>query len=380
MLDATSSPLRARKRLAFDAARLADWVRFDRRSFGLALILALAGAVINVSGSLRLLGTRSLLEIAEFIGFLFIDCLVISVPLVAALHALERLPLRGWRRHMTTVAAGALVTGLAGGLFYNLLRPQKLVADELFGSHGLGFLLFAMWMGAALALIARAWLVESREASHASKLLARIRSEQMSVRRRLVEGRLKAIQARVDPLFFFAMLEAVQKTYTVDASCAERLLDELTVFLRAALPRLRTASSTVGQECELASSFARLQVLAGLGAARLEVGLEPSIVSASFPPGVLLPLIDELLRETADAGDVGISFSAAPTPALERNGSVRSTVIMQLTTQVKPSVEALARTQATLLDLFGATAHLISIAVGGGALTTVQVPYELAEA
>jgi len=372
MLDAAPSPLRARKRLAFDAARLSDWVRFDRRSFGLALILALAGAVINVSGSLRLLAIHSLLEIAQFIGLLFLDSLVISVPLVAVLNAVERLPVRGWRRHMTTVATGALVTGLVGGLFYSLIRPHRPPSIELFPvSHGLGFLLFGMWMGAALALIARAWLVESREASHASKLLARMRSEQMSVRRRLVEGRLKAIQARVDPLFFFAMLEAVRKTYTVNADRAERLLDELTAFLRAALPRLRTTSSTVDQECELARSFARVRTLAGLGATSLDVDIAPSVGAVSFPPGVLLPLVDELLRAPADAGHVGIAFStegAAPT------------VLMQLTGQAKPSSEVLMRTRATLLDLFGATASLTSIAVAVGTLTTVRVPYELAGA
>lgn len=371
MLDATSSPIRARKRLAFDAARLSDWVRFDRRSFGLALILALAAAVINVSGSLRVLGVRSPLEIAEFIGYLFLDSLLISVPLVAALHAVERLSLRGWRRHMTTVATGALVAGLVGGLFYNLLRPPARLASEFFLPHGLGFLLFAMWMGAALALIARAWLVESIEASHASKLLARMRSEQTSVRRRLVEGRLKAIQARVDPLFFFAMLEAVRKTYTVNFDQAEQLLDELTAFLRAALPRLRAASSTVDQECELARSFARVCALAGLGATRLDVDIAPSVGAVSFPPGVLLPLVDELLRAPADAGHVGIAFStvgAAPT------------VLMQLTGQAKPSNEVLVRTRATLLDLFGATASLTSIVVAVGTLTTVRVPYEPASA
>ena len=193
----------------------------------------------------------------------------------------------------------------------------------------------------------------------------------MAVRRRLVEGRLKAIQARVDPLFFFAMLEAVQKTYTVDADRAEQLLDELTAFLRAALPRLRTASSTVEQECELAGSFARVCALAGLGAPRLDIDVAPPAGTASFPPGVLLPLVDELLRAPVDPGHVGIAFST---------DGVGPTVRMQLTGQAKLSSEVLMKTRATLLDLFGAAANLTSIAVPDGTLTTVQVPYEPASA
>jgi len=248
MLDARPAPISTRMRLTFNAARLIDWVRFDRRDLGLALILAVAAAVINVSATFHLLGTRPLHEVAAYAGFLFVDAVVLSVPLVAALVALERLPIRGWRRHMITVATGALVTGLIFGPIYWLIRPTVPLKLDVFpGSSSFPFLLFGMWMSAAMALIARAWLVESREATDASKLLARMRSEQMSVRRRLVEGRLKAIQARVDPLFFFAMLEAVQKTYSVDVDRAEQLLDELTAFLRAALPRLRAASSTVDQ-------------------------------------------------------------------------------------------------------------------------------------
>ena len=131
-----------------------------------------------------------------------------------------------------------------------------------------------------------------------------------AIRRRLVEGRLKAIQARVDPLFFFAMLDTVQKTYVSDSHRAEQLLDELTTFLRAALPRLRTASSSVDQECDLARSFARLRALAGLGESSLGIEIAASVGAASFPPGVVLPLIDDLLQRTADADSVEISFSA----------------------------------------------------------------------
>ena len=68
-----------------------------------------------------------------------------------------------------------------------------------------------------------------------------------AARRRLVEAQLQAMQARVDPQMFFDTLDTVQRLYTSDPRRAEGLLDELIVFLRAALPRLRTASSTLAQ-------------------------------------------------------------------------------------------------------------------------------------
>ena len=365
--------------MTLNAARLTDRLRFDRRDHGLALTITVAMAVISISGSYRLLRERSMLEMGEFVGLVLLDGVLIWFPMVAALKAVERFPLQGWRRQLATIATATIVTVAINGSTYFLQWPWTPGALKFdIAASPLAFLLFAIWQNAAIALIARAWLVKSREEASASKLLARMRSEQMSVRRRLVEGRLKAIQARVDPRFFFDMLDAVQKTYTVNVARAEQLLDELTSFLRAALPRLRTASSTVDQECELGRSFARLRVLAGLGAPRLEVDIAASVGTASFPPGVLLPLVDELLRATADADSVGISFSIdAPVLATD---SARSTVIMQLTAHTKASMEALARTRATLFDLFGTTAELTSIAVDGSVRITVRVPYEPASA
>lgn len=373
MLDAVSALTRTGMRSPFNAARWPDWTRLERGDFGLALSLATGAVVVNTAGAFRLLRERSLLDLAEFTGTMFLDSAIMYVFLVAALKAVERLPLQGWRRHLTTVATGLTVAFVVGLVEYSPYWPYATPGLKFAVAFSpMALMLYSMWAVAAMALIARAWLVKSHEETLASKLLSDLRSEQVSVRRRLVEGRLKAIQARVDPEFFFDMLESVQKAYAIDSNRAEQLLDELTTFLRAALPRLRTASSTVGQECELARSFARLRALAGRGYSSLEVDIAPTAGGARFPPGVLLPLIDELLRATADADSIGLSCLAH-----EPTGSLLS---VQLTAAAKPSVEALAAARATLVDLFGASASLATIAIGNSTRTTVQVPYELASA
>jgi hypothetical protein len=404
MLDAAPSLSRTAVRPSLGAARWRDGWRFDRRDLGLVVTLAAAAAVINTSGSFRLLGERSLLEVAEFAGTIFVDHAVVCFGIVAALKVMERLPITGWRRHLTTMATGIALTVAVGGFQYFVLWlyvPSGLKYGVT--SSALALLLYAAWLNAALALLARAWMVKSRDEASAGRLLARMRSEQMSVRRRLVEGRLKAIQARVDPLFFFAMLEAVQKTYGVNAARAEQLLDELTAFLRAALPRLRAVSSTVDQECELATSFARLRMLAGVGTSRLDFDIAPAVVTANFPPGVLLPLVGELLHATASTDSVRISFStdaaghstdrsAVPNAGGARGDGRQQTVVMQVTARTNPwAVPAQARSQpdvlgatadvqATLFDLFGTNADLTSTAIDGGVQTTVRIPYEPASA
>jgi hypothetical protein len=380
MLDAAPAFARTSMRLTFNAMRLPAWLRFDRRDFGLAMALAAVSTVVYTSGAFFVLRERSLLEIIQFTASLFAESLAATIAIVIALKAAETLPIRGWHRTLVTAAIGVAVTIVINGPHYYLDWPFS-PAGVAFGiaSSSSALFLNSVWTRVALALIARAWLVRTSEETQARDLLARMRAEQMSVRRRLVEGRLKAIQARVDPLFFFAMLDAVQKIYAVDSHRAEQLLDELTAFLRAALPRLRTASSSVDQECDLARSFARLRALAGLGESRLDIDIAPSVGAANFPPGVVLPLIDDLLRGTADAGRVGISFSTdtdASQHSVSPDGSDHSTLSMHLTARSQPSIETLAKTRATLCDLFGPSADLTSIHLNDGICTVVRVPYE----
>lgn len=373
MLDAAPALTPTRVRLASNPVRWPDCLRFEWRDLGLVLTVAAATATINTAGAVRFLIELSLFQQAELAGRVFFEASILYAAMIVGLKAAERIPMSGWRRHLVTVATGMAVKGAVDGPVQFLGWPYTSAGlDFGIASSPLALFLFGLWSNAAMALIMRAWLIKSREENQASKMLSGLRAEQVSARRRLVEGRLKAIQARVDPEFFFDMLESVQKMYAIDSSRAEQLLDELTTFLRAALPRLRTASSTVEQECDLARSFARLRALAGRGQSRLEVDIAPAVGAASFPPGVLLPLIDELLRATADADSVAI--------ACLTNEPIRLSVTVQLTAAAQPSTDTLAVARATLLDLFGAAATLTNAAIAGGSRTTVEVPYELANA
>jgi len=58
------------------------------------------------------------------------------------------------------------------------------------------------------------------------------------------------------------MLERVRALYAAEPERAEMLLEELIIFLRAVLPRLHSATSTVGQEIAAAAAYVRLRALA----------------------------------------------------------------------------------------------------------------------
>lgn len=204
------------------------------------------------------------------------------------------------------------------------------------------------WSSLFQALLIGMFLVHQNggraRGEEASRRLHQLQHEQRAARRRLVEAQLQAMQARVDPQMFFDLLDSVQRLYATDAPRAEALLDELIVFLRAALPRLRTASSTLAQEFELASSLFRLQALRSGAPSWVRITLPEALAGRSFPAGVLLPLL-------VDAQTAAIAVDAGPVV-----GSDDITVSLRLTR--RPAAPVLAQVRETLAALYGSAAAL----------------------
>ena len=178
----------------------------------------------------------------------------------------------------------------------------------------------------------------------ASRRLQRLQREQQAARRRLVEAQLQAVQARVDPPMFFGILDSVQRLYATDAPRAEALLDELIAFLRAALPRLRSASSTLAQELELAASYFRLQSLRGGLPATARITLPDSLSERAFPAGVILPLLTE-------AHTAAIEVDAQP-------GAGTNDITVTLRAEHAPAPRVIAQVRKTLAALYGSAASI----------------------
>lgn len=225
--------------------------------------------------------------------------------------------------------------------------------------------LYAFTFSLAMSLLYFAHLRRSRTHEEASARLAAVQAEQREARRRLVQGRLQAVQAHIDPQLLFKMLEAVRWSYEVDAARAERLLDELIAFLRAALPRLRAASSSVPREAELGRLYVRLQALAGTIDFSLTIDVTTEAMHARFPPGVLLPLLDDALR--ARAGPCKLTATRSVGDCL-----------VELMLPTPPSDAAVARVRIRLEEMYGTSTELTVADRRGSVTATIKVPYELA--
>ena len=99
------------------------------------------------------------------------------------------------------------------------------------------------------------------------------------------------MQARIEPQFLFDTLARVKALYEHDADAAERVLDELIAYLRAAMPRMRDTSSTVGQELDLVRAWLAILGTSAGTAVDHAVDVQDAALDARLPPMLLLPLV-----------------------------------------------------------------------------------------
>src|SRR4030095_9325914 len=147
-----------------------------------------------------------------------------------------------------------------------------------------------------------------------SQRLARLNArelERAQLVRRTQESRLQAMQACIEPQFLFDTLAAVERMHTTDPATAARLVDELIIYLRAALPHLRESASTVAKEAGLAHAGGTIQRLRNGGGPAFDMDLGAAAGSAAMPPMVLLPLVDYAFASVAHEGVLRIAVRAS---------------------------------------------------------------------
>lgn len=340
------------------------WVRAHRGAVAMAGLLAFAGPLTFFTGALSVMHEPTAANIALLAGWWLLYGVTLWFFLLATGHALMVRAQRFGRG--ARVVLGVLAACLAA-VATNLLtvgRATVVVEQGLAYSsttmHAHGFI-----VSVTMALLYFAHLRRSREQEQAAARLAVAQAAQRNARRRIVQARVQEVQARIDPQMLFKMLDTVRRLYEADAGRAEHFLDELIVFLRAALPRVRAASSSVSREVELARALVGLHALAAVHQLEIAIDVSADTSHARFPPGVLLPLLDSAIA----GGAVSLRLAATCADCATR---------LVLTLDVPPSDAALARVRALLRELYEASATLDSEITHGIACIVVRIPHEYA--
>jgi hypothetical protein len=164
-------------------------------------------------------------------------------------------------------------------------------------------------------------------------------AEAESLKRQVVEARMAAMQAQVEPHFLFNTLASIDHLIETDPARASQMQKNLIALLRASMPTMREASD--GGVRDLARELAVIRPYLEILKVRMEDRLSTSIDvpeglhSAEFPPMMIQTLVENAIKHglepkpeggslavraeiihgklAVSVADTGLGFGRAPT-------------------------------------------------------------------
>jgi len=219
----------------------------------------------------------------------FLDLAIVGACVFAALAAASRVPLGPPACHFLFL--GAIALGALSGEALLLVRaplPPDVSAPAMLAAK------LARWM--AFGAISYAAWVYHRRAVHAAREAHEAELQRRQLERQLLEARLQALRAQIEPHFLFNTLANVHRLHQTDRGLGRRMLADFIAYLRGALPRMRGHETTLGQELELARAY--LGVLQVRMGERLAVRLDvpENLRGLPFPPLALSTLAENAVK------------------------------------------------------------------------------------
>jgi len=158
-------------------------------------------------------------------------------------------------------------------------------------------LLFAPWI--AVAAILKQRDLFAREQALAFEL------ERSEFERRVSDARLRLLQAQVEPHFLFNTLANVQALVDSGSPQASKVLNNLIAYLRAAVPRMQSQSTTLHSEVEMVRAYLELMQMRMPDRLQYAIHLDPVVAGLHCPPMTLLTLVENAVRHGIDPSEAG---------------------------------------------------------------------------
>lgn len=350
----------------------------DWRIVALLFVVAFCFAIHSLPADIFLNGLGVPATAAEYVLAVFtwfVRYLVQFGPVLLALAIADSLPLAGHKR-LAALALALLIGAQFQWPIRCLYEPQSETACTLFRqSPWESWKAMSRQMTATitftmpLALIgfSRRRQLRVRRALHAAEV------ERLELQRKTLEADLQGVQAQVEPAFLLDTLRHIGALCDEDPRTGARLLDELIVYLRAALPDLRATRSTLRKESELARAYLAILDLRLGRQVDPDADVDETIEDAAMPSMIVLPLLAGVAGAVGRFGSIDFAVHIA-------DGNVCIEVTARgagaFDLARAPVVEEI---RARLHALYGERASL-EVASRGGVLATARlmVPHERA--
>ena len=201
-------------------------------------------------------------------------------------------------------------------------------------------------------------------------------ADEEGLERRLVEARMAALQAQVEPHFLFNTLALIGQLIETDPPQAARIHQNLIDYLRATLPQMRAkGAGTLGRQIEMSRAY--LAIMQARMRARLAVSVDvpDHMLSATFPVMMLQILIENAIKHGLEPKIAGGRID------IRANVDGQMLQVDVIDDGIGFNVHAgdglgLANVRERLRILYGQRAQLVIEApLTGGTRASIRVPY-----
>lgn len=147
-------------------------------------------------------------------------------------------------------------------------------------------------------------LVRQKDAFARNQALA-FNLERSELERQALDARLHLLQAQVAPHFLFNTLANVRALVDAGSPKASAVLDSLIAYLRAAVPRLNSPATTLGQELQLVQAYLELMHMRIPDRLQFAMHVDETALALRCPPLTLLTLVENAVRHGIDPSEEG---------------------------------------------------------------------------
>jgi len=248
--------------------------------------------------------------------------------------------------------------------------------------------------GDFLTDLATLWIVASilikitykgRMQAEAQAVRATATADAEALKRQVVEARLAAMQAQIEPHFLFNTLASIDHLIETDAPRASQMQKNLIALLRASMPSLREAQAAGRRDLgrELAVVRPYLEILKVRMEDRLHsvIDVPEGLHSAEFPPLMLQSLVENAIKHGLEPKPEGGTLRLhAQVLHGKLAVSVADSGVGFARAGTAGTGVGLANIRERLALLYGGRAALdVAENPGGGTVVTITVPYRSLE-
>lgn len=117
-------------------------------------------------------------------------------------------------------------------------------------------------------------------------------AQQASLSKQLMEAKLAAMQAQIEPHFLFNTLASVDHLIETDPPAASKMQKNLITYLHAAIPQMRESSTTLGREAEMCRAYLNILQVRMESRLTFDMIIAEELKNLPFPP-MMLPTLTE---------------------------------------------------------------------------------------